>query len=69
MMPVIRALLTLAVFGIALKGSAQLEDVSLDYVISASTGEGFLGCGLSCADFNGDGRVDVCRPCGNQAAS
>ena len=59
MMPVVRALLTLAVLGIAVKGSAQLEDVSLDYVISASTGEGFLGCGLSCADFNGDGWDDL----------
>ena len=40
-------------------GSAQLEDVSATYAISASTGDGFLGCGLSCADFNGDGWDDL----------
>ena len=40
-------------------GSAQLEDVSAAYAISASTGDGFLGCGLSCADFNGDGWDDL----------
>ena len=26
-------------------------------------------CGVACSDFNGDGRVDVCRLCGNQAVS
>ena len=26
-------------------------------------------CGVACADLNGDGRVDVCRPCGNQAVT
>ena len=40
-------------------GSAQLEDVSATYAINASTGDGFLGCGLSCADFNGDGWDDL----------
>ena len=59
MMPVVRALLFLAALGTAVEGSAQLEDVSLEYVISASTGEAYLGCGLSCADFNGDGWDDL----------
>ena len=26
-------------------------------------------CGVACADLNGDGRVDVCRLCGNKAVN
>ena len=38
---------------------AQLEDVSLDYLIEATTFGSLFGCGLSTADFNGDGWDDV----------
>lgn len=38
---------------------AQLEDVSVQYLISGTTSGSYLGCGLSCADFNGDGRDDL----------
>ena len=32
---------------------AQLEDVSMDYLIEATTFGSLFGCGLSTADFNG----------------
>jgi len=38
---------------------AQLEDVSVQYIVTASAGGSFSGCGLSCADFNGDGWDDL----------
>ena len=38
---------------------AQLEDVSLDYPVLSSTFGSLFGCGLSTADFNGDGWDDV----------
>lgn len=38
---------------------AQLEDVSVQYLISGTTSGSYLGCGLSCADFNGDGWDDL----------
>ncbi len=38
---------------------AQWEDVSIDYLLSASCTGSYLGCGISCADFNGDGRDDL----------
>ena len=54
-----RTFLCWVVLGIAADGAAQLEDVSSDYVIQASTGEAYVGCGVSCADFNGDGWDDL----------
>ena len=39
--------------------SGQLEDVSAQYIVSGSAGGSFSGCGLSCADFNGDGWDDI----------
>ena len=37
----------------------QWEDVSLDYLIDATTFGSLFGCGLSTVDFNGDGWDDV----------
>ena len=41
------------------EASGQLEDVSAQYIVSGSAGGSFSGCGLSCADFNGDGWDDI----------
>ena len=38
---------------------AQWEDVSIEYLLSASCTGSYLGCGLSCADFNSDGLDDL----------
>ena len=38
---------------------AQLEDVSLDHLVEASTVSSWFGAGLSTADFNLDGWDDV----------
>ena len=38
---------------------AQLEDVSVDNLVQASTAASWFGCGLSTADFDGDGWDDV----------
>ena len=40
-------------------GNAQWEDVSVDYLLPVSTAASWFGCGLSTADFNGDGWDDV----------
>ena len=37
----------------------QWEDVSTDFMVEASCSGSFLGCGISAADFNGDGRDDL----------
>ena len=39
--------------------TAQLEDVSNVYLVSADAVGSYLGCGVSCADFNGDGWDDL----------
>lgn len=46
-------------FSISADGSAQLEDVTLDYLMQSSTFGSLFGCGLSTVDFNGDGLDDV----------
>ena len=43
----------------SLGARAQWEDVSIDYLIDATTMGSLFGCGLSTADFNGDGWDDV----------
>ena len=49
----------LFLLGFSTSSHAQLEDVSLDYEISSTTFGSLFGCGLSTADFNGDGWDDV----------
>lgn len=49
----------LFLLGFSTSSHAQLEDVSLDYQISSTTFGSLFGCGLSTADFNGDGWDDV----------
>ena len=39
--------------------SGQLEDVSVDHLLEVSTAASWFGCGLSTADFDGDGWDDV----------
>ena len=39
--------------------TAQLEDVSVDHLVEVSTAASWFGCGLSTADFDGDGWDDV----------
>lgn len=46
----------------AISGSharAQWEDVSIEYLVEASCTGSYLGCGLSCVDFNADGKDDL----------
>ena len=38
---------------------AQWEDVSTEFLLSASCTGSYLGCGISCADFNADGKDDL----------
>ena len=52
-------LLALSFLLISNGASGQLEDVSAQYIVSGSAGGSFSGCGLSCADFNGDGWDDI----------
>ncbi len=63
MFPVPSPALRLAVLCLAflVSGTAegQLEDVSVDHLVQASTAASWFGCGLSCADFDGDGWDDV----------
>lgn len=40
-------------------GDCQWVDVSTEYLLSASCSGSEFGCGLSCADFNGDGLDDL----------
>ncbi len=39
--------------------TAQWEDVSTDYLLAATASGSQFGCGMSCADFNGDGWDDL----------
>lgn len=41
------------------KAFAQFEDVSSEHIVMATAGGSYLGCGLSCSDFNGDGWDDL----------
>lgn len=52
-------LLVFSVLLLSNGASGQLEDVSAQYIVSGSAGGSFSGCGLSCADFNGDGWDDI----------
>ena len=38
---------------------SQWEDVSTEFLVDASCTGSFLGCGVSCVDFNGDGLDDL----------
>lgn len=49
----------LFVFAFGFKATAQFEDVSIFNLVSSSTSASWFGCGLSMADFNGDGWDDV----------
>lgn len=57
--PLFRHFSCVLFMAVALHGYAQWEDVSLDYLIESSTFGSLFGCGLSTADFNGDGWDDV----------
>ncbi len=52
-------LLVFSVLLLSNGASGQLEDVSAQSIVSGSAGGSFSGCGLSCADFNGDGWDDI----------
>ncbi|MEC8759538.1 MAG: VCBS repeat-containing protein [Bacteroidota bacterium] len=52
-------LLVFSVLLLSNRASGQLEDVSAQSIVSGSAGGSFSGCGLSCADFNGDGWDDI----------
>ena len=55
----LRWLGTALLFCFGIDCSAQLEDVSLDFLMESSTFGSLFGCGLSTVDFNGDGWDDV----------
>ena len=55
----LRWLGTTLLFCFGIDCSAQLEDVSLDFLMESSTFGSWFGCGLSTVDFNGDGWDDV----------
>jgi|GEM_PF-635645 len=57
--PWLRVIGTVLLFSLCAESSAQLEDVSLDYLMQSSTFGSLFGCGLSTVDFNGDGLDDV----------
>lgn len=51
--------ITFFVLAFAERVGAQLEDVSEEYVLTTDHTGGFLGTGVSFADFNGDGKDDL----------
>ena len=50
---------TVVFFSLVCESAAQLEDVTLDYLMESSTFGSLFGCGLSTVDYNGDGWDDV----------